>query len=118
VKQPCLDCGRPVEGARCQQHGLTYERSRQRVQQFRRSRGEGAVRPYDAEYRKRAAWVRGTTMVCWLCGEGARADDPWQADHVTAGDYGSELRGAHRSCNISRANKGRAKNRGDIRGGL
>jgi hypothetical protein len=49
------------------------------------------------------------TVVCWLCGEGARPNDPWQADHVDPGNHHSQLLGAHRSCNIGRANKGRVK---------
>ena len=55
------------------------------------------------------------TVVCWICGEGARAGDPWQADHVTAGDYHSQLLGAHRSCNIARANKARSNGGGSER---
>jgi hypothetical protein len=71
--------------------------------------GGGANRPYSGDYAKKAAEVRATTHVCWICGEGWRADDPWQADHVDAGNPFSQLLGAHRSCNISRANKARAK---------
>lgn len=56
--------------------------------------------------------MRATTHVCWICGEGWKADDPWQADHVDAGNPFSQLLGAHRSCNIGRANRARAKKRG------
>jgi len=81
---------------------------------IRRSRGEGANRPYGGDYAKRAAEVRAATHKCWICGEGWRVDDPWQADHVNAGDPFSQLLGAHRSCNISRANKARSKKRGNF----
>jgi rubredoxin len=61
-------------------------------------------------------------VVCWICGKGYDPADPWQADHVLPGNPLSELRGAHRSCNIGRANKARSKRggkiSGDIRGGL
>jgi hypothetical protein len=90
-------------------HRGRHERQRQRTASIRRSNGEGANRPYTAEYRKAAAEVRASTVACWLCGEGWRADDPWQADHVTPGNPESVLLGAHRSCNIGRANKARSK---------
>jgi hypothetical protein len=39
-----------------------------------------------------------------LCGEGARVGDPWQADHLVAGDANSPLAAAHGSCNRRRGN--------------
>lgn len=65
---------------------------------------------YQGDYRTRAAALRRAatmdpTTVCWLCGEPARPDDPWTADHVTAGDPSSELRPAHRSCNSARGSR-------------
>jgi len=90
-------------------HAHRHERQRNRTATLRRSNGGGAYRPYDGDYAARAAQVRATTTVCWLCGEGWRNNDPWQADHVDAGNPYSELRGAHRSCNIGRANKARSK---------
>jgi hypothetical protein len=109
MKQPCLDCGRPAEGSRCAAHRQAFSAGRNAQAAARRSRGEGAPRPYDADYRKRAAFVRANTYLCWICGQGFRPHDPWQADHVVAGNPRSELRGAHRSCNIGRANKARSK---------
>jgi hypothetical protein len=90
-------------------HRVRHERQRQRTASIRRSNGGGAARPYGGDYRKAAAEVRESTVACWLCGEGWRANDPWQADHVTPGDPESLLLGAHRSCNIGRANKARSK---------
>jgi len=90
-------------------HAAGYRQQRNREATVRRSKGEGAPRPYDAEYRKRAAHIRATTLVCWICRKGYDPKDPWQADHVLPGNPLSELRGAHRSCNIGRANKGRSK---------
>ena len=112
MKQPCLECGRPTNGTRCSLHQVRHERQRNRTASIRRSNGGGASRPYDAEYRKAAAEVRATTLFCWICGKPAKPDDPWQADHVIPGNRFSELRGAHRSCNIARANKGRSKKGG------
>jgi rubredoxin len=90
-------------------HAQRHERQRNRTASIRRSNGGGALRPYGGDYAKQAAEVRATTHVCWLCGEGWRANDPWQADHVDPGNPFSQLLGAHRSCNIGRANKGRSK---------
>lgn len=108
MKKPCLDCGRPSDGTRCERHTASHNRHKNRVQSARRSSGGGASRPYAGDYRKRAAQVRAETVRCWICGEGGRPDDPWQADHVVPGDPDSPLAGAHRSCNIARANKSRA----------
>jgi len=104
-----MDCGRPATGARCVTHASAFRQQRDAAATLRRSKGGGAPRPYDAEYRKRAAEVRATTLLCWICGKGYDPADPWQADHVLPGNPLSELRGAHRSCNIGRANKARSK---------
>ena len=93
-------------------HRVRHERQRQRTASIRRSNGEGANRPYGGKYAKEVAEVRAATVACWLCGEGWRADDPWQADHVNAGNPESLLLGAHRSCNIARANKARKRKGG------
>lgn len=60
---------------------------------------------YNSDYRKRAAQVRANATFCYLCGDGPRANDPFQADHVIPGDPMSPLAPAHRSCNASRGNK-------------
>ena len=108
MKKPCLDCGQPSDGSRCQRCRIRFEKVRQRQQTLRRASGGGARRPYSGDYRRRAAYIRATTIKCWICGDGARPDDPWQADHIRPGDPDSPLAGAHRSCNIGRANKARA----------
>jgi hypothetical protein len=81
VKRPCLGCGRIIaSGSRC----------------------VACTTPmYRGDYAARARLVRDTATACWLCGEGYRTGDPWQADHVTASPD-SELRPAHRSCNARR----------------
>jgi hypothetical protein len=96
MKKPCLDCGKPSDAARCygcrQQHEL-------------RRYANGKRDHYAGDYRKRAAEVRATAWRCWICGGRERPGDPWQADHVDQGNPQSELRAAHRSCNIARSNK-------------
>ena len=54
---------------------------------------------YKGDYATRAKQVREATTHCYLCGQGPRVNDPFQADHVF-GPNDPTLAGAHRSCNI------------------
>lgn len=96
IKRPCLNCG-----------SLTYEASRcDRCQRLWERAHPKRDRPhYKGDYKKRAKQVRDNATHCWLCGGGARPNDPWTADHVIAGDPASPLLAAHRSCNSSRGNR-------------
>jgi len=97
VRRVCVRCGvLTLHGSVCE----PCEQERERI----RSRKRG-TRHYTTEYRKRAAQVRATAVTCWLCGDGARANDPWTADHVVPGDPDSPLAPAHRSCNSRRGNR-------------
>ena len=81
MRRPCLGCGVLIaSGSRC---------------------ARCTVPMYRGDYPARAKAVRDNASRCWLCGEGPRLGDPWQADHVTASPD-SELRPAHRSCNARR----------------
>ena len=56
--------------------------------------------------------MRATATRCHICGDGYRAWDPWQADHLIQGTEAGgggdgPLAAAHRSCNIRRSNQGR-----------
>ena len=107
LKKPCLDCGQPADGNRCPEHQLANTRKREQARAGTRNRS------YDrGDYRRRAALVRAGASRCYLCGEGSKPDDPWQADHLIPiqknGGGEGPLLAAHRSCNISRANKIRA----------
>jgi hypothetical protein len=90
IRRPCINCNQLTERITrcdtCQQHHDHL---------------------YNSDYRRQAKIIRQTATSCWLCGEGARDHDPWQADHVLPGDSRSPLRAAHRSCNIRRSNSGR-----------
>jgi 5-methylcytosine-specific restriction endonuclease McrA len=110
MMKPCLDCGTPSDGSRCLQHAAKHNGEMNRRAQIKRASNGG--HPYDrGTYRTQASIVRATATRCHICGEGPRVNDPWQADHVIpiskGGEYGP-LAPAHRSCNISRANKLRA----------
>jgi hypothetical protein len=101
VKRPCLRCGvATLNGSLCAEHAAIAERER--------SKARGA-RHYTGNYRARAKAVRDNATVCWICHEGARAGDPWTADHVVPGDASpsSPLLPAHRSCNSRRGNASR-----------
>ena len=99
--KPCLDCGKPGQASRCQDCTRRKEASRARPTEARN-------KLYNRKHRRLAAYVRATASTCWVCGQGARPGDPWQADHVQPGDPASPLAPAHRSCNIARSNASRA----------
>jgi hypothetical protein len=91
--RPCLNCGTlTTNGTRCPICTTQHNRLHPKPE-----------RPhYRGDYKRRARKVRAEAVACWLCGQGARADDPWTADHVTPGDPDSILLAAHRSCNSRR----------------
>lgn len=87
-RRPCIECGQlgaPGQ-SRCPLHIIDKRKL------------------YNSQYAKDAAMVRALATNCHLCGEGARADDPWTADHINASDPASPLAAAHRSCNSRRGN--------------
>ena len=101
--KPCLDCGQLTTGGnRCDDHQNLVKQ----LHEIKRANVKRATGQYSGSYRARAAQVRATAITCWICGEAARADDPWQADHVNPGENGdvAELRAAHGSCNRKRSN--------------
>ena len=101
--KPCADCGVLTSGGnRCDYH----ENLVKKLHDIRRAQTKKESGQYSGSYKRRAAEVRANALVCWLCGESARAGDPWEADHVVPAESGSvaELKAAHRSCNRRRSN--------------
>lgn len=98
-QKPCLDCGKLSLETRCEVHSKRVEQLRD----VRRAEKKKVL--YNSRYRKEAAYVRATAIVCHICGDGARMSDPWQADHLDAGNPDSPLAAAHRSCNAKRGDK-------------
>lgn len=97
-KKPCLDCGQLTNGkTRCENCALEYGR------RIDAKRDKTKRELYKGDYRARSRQVRQDATVCWICGDSARPDDPWQADHLIPDDPLSPLAPAHRSCNIKRA---------------
>jgi hypothetical protein len=102
--KPCLDCGVIVKnGSRCPTHQSAYQ---QRIDLLRANKRTH----YSGDYKTRAKKVRATATICWLCKQGEKPNDPWQADHVYPGNPLSPLLPAHRSCNIQRHNQKPNKN--------
>lgn len=115
MKKPCIDCGTPTNGTRCPQHETRHRTKVNRTQTLTR-RARGGRPQYSGAWAKQSAAIRNTATTCWLCGDGPRPDDPWQADHllpaaITGGAPGPALP-AHRSCNIARSNKARSRQGG------
>jgi len=107
VKQPCIDCGTPITGTRCTPCQAKFDAKRGA---WRRAKNK----QYDAAYRRQAKIVRANARICWICGQGRRDNDPWQADHIIPladGGVRSPLAAAHRSCNIARSNRRMAPKR-------
>lgn len=103
-KKPCIECGVLTNGGtRCDYHQNLVEK----LHEIKRAEVKRKSGQYSGSYKRRAAEVRASALVCWLCGEGARAGDPWQADHVVPAESGqiAELRAAHATCNRRRSNK-------------
>jgi hypothetical protein len=96
--KPCIECGVLTSGGtRCDKHQTIIDA---KVNQRKAQRVH-----YKRGYQVRAKLVRQNATHCWICGDGPRAYDPFQADHVQAGNPESELLPAHRSCNAKRGNK-------------
>jgi hypothetical protein len=103
-RKPCLTCGQLGEpgDTLCPRHKAEAA-ERERVRQGIRKAGRTLYT--SAGYRRLSKHIRDTATACHLCGLGAKADDPWTADHLIAGDPESPLAAAHRSCNSRRGNK-------------
>ncbi len=96
--KPCINCGTLTRtGSRCEKHQAIVN-SRIDARKAQRTH-------YSGDYRRRAKAVREAAVTCWLCGDGARPNDPWTADHYIPHDPTSPLLPAHRSCNSRRQDK-------------
>jgi hypothetical protein len=101
-KRPCLDCGvLTTNKSRCDLHQKRVDD----VLEARRAQRKKETGQYLGDYKARAKAVRDSAIICHLCGEGARRNDPWQADHLIPADPNSPLAPAHASCNRQRGNK-------------
>jgi hypothetical protein len=97
VRRPCLQCGKlTTNRIRCEPCRIELNRK------IEANRDQSKRQHYGGDYRRRAKLVREAATHCWICGETARSNDPWQADHVVPGEINSPLLPAHRSCNIRR----------------
>lgn len=104
VPRPCLDCNKLTHhGTRCE---TCVQQHQQRITAARQPRPH-----YAGNYRQRAKAIRDNATNCYLCGEGPRPNDPFQADHVIEGDPDSPLAPAHRSCNIRKWHQQRKQKR-------
>jgi len=100
--RPCVQCGKlSRNGTRCE----VCDAPRVAAEKARQANRKRHRPQYNSDYRKRAKAVREAAVTCHICGEGARPNDPWHADHLMPGDINSPLAPAHKSCNESRGNK-------------
>lgn len=101
--RPCLDCGTLAQGSRCE----THEKARKQLKYRHESPERKAKKRklYNTQYQKVAKAVREGAYLCHICGQGGRAGDPFEADHLFPGEITSPLLPAHRSCNRAKGNK-------------
>jgi hypothetical protein len=100
--RPCVVCGKlSKNGSYCE----VCDQPRQEAEKQRQSARKRNRPQYSGDYKRRAKIVRDSAVICHLCNEGARPNDPWHADHLIPGDINSPLAPAHKSCNESRGNK-------------
>ena len=105
-QRPCLTCGQLTKaGSYCDTH--TPKRVDTPERKLRKQI------KYNSEYKRLAKKVRQTATHCWICGQGARADDPFEADHITPGTLQGGLLPAHKTCNAKRGNTPPPQGRGD-----
>lgn len=101
--KPCRICGVLSPKPLCQTH-LAQSRA---VHEQRRALRKAETKQYSNGYKKRAKLIRDTAIVCHICGEGRRMNDPFEADHVIPATPGDSalLLPAHRTCNRLKSNK-------------
>lgn len=95
VKRPCLDCGTPTRGSRCDTCRTTHDRT--------------ARAHYRDDYEERAGQLRVAYPhgPCYLCGKPITQPKDWSAHHVDPGNPDSPLRPTHLRCNQSFGQGGR-----------
>jgi RNA polymerase subunit RPABC4/transcription elongation factor Spt4 len=104
--KPCIDCGRltPPGQSRC----ITHQQRVDDLNTIRRAAIKKKTNQYGGKYQALSRIVREQTIVCAICGEGARYGDPFEADHIVPSTEVtdiSQLQGVHRSCNQHKSNK-------------
>ena len=104
IPRPCLDCGQLTDGdTRCHTHQAQLNQKKNAMRDAMRKEKKKTL--YGGpHYKKLSKIVRDTAVVCHLCYGPGREGDPWQADHIEAGNPKSPLASAHRSCNTKRGN--------------
>jgi hypothetical protein len=105
-KRPCIECGQLGEPgySRCPAHQTQIE---QRIAD-RRQQVKANTKQYGGQYQRLARIIRQTATTCHLCGQPAKPNDPWEADHLYPGTpitSITQLAPAHRTCNQQRGNK-------------
>lgn len=98
--KPCRTCGTLSLNALCPTHQAEVAR----IHDAKRAIVKKQTGQYSGDYKRRAKQVRDTALTCHICGDSARYNDPFEADHLIPGDPSSPLAAAHRSCNIRRSN--------------
>lgn len=96
--RPCIICGAPCEGARCEQHKLPA-----------RPKASPSARGYDRRWQAISRWVRAMSPVCANCG----ATSDLTVDHLRPGKVVESLDDVQVLCRRCNARKGKPNQGGD-----
>lgn len=104
-KRFCLDCRKLFDAATGRSRCPICQAALEERMNARPKRGTTTARGLGWAHQQRKRREISADMVCWMCGQPARENDPITADHETPrakGGVDSPLRPAHRSCNSRR----------------
>ena len=101
--KPCRICGVLSPEPLCEPHRAQAKA----IHEARRAQRKAQTGQYGGDYARRAKAVRDSAVICHICGEGRKQNDPFEADHYIPAEQGSQatLLPAHSSCNKRRGNK-------------
>jgi len=101
--KPCRICGTLSPEPLCEPHRAQAKA----IHEARRAQRKAQTGQYSGDYARRAKAVRDSAVICHICGEGRKQNDPFEADHYIPAEQGSQatLLPAHSSCNKRRSNK-------------
>ena len=86
---PCAVCGEVTRETLCPTHRAEKDRANQLRRDNNPQRIARKKELYNPTYRKISKAIRGAGGVCHLCGGGVVPGDPWQTDHIEAGNKNS-----------------------------
>ncbi len=85
--RPCLDCGAPSQGSRCEAHRVAHDNQRYARRGTTTERGLGATH----QGQRRHLLTTDRTGICPRCGQPYTANNPATAEHSTPRSRGGVI---------------------------